>query len=234
MKLSTQEWKTNSRLPVKIAVLGGTFNPLHKGHQMLAEEVCKAGYDKVLFVPAYLPPHKEITSSISAFDRLEMVRHFCEKEGKNRFYCESCEMDRGGVSYTCDTLEFIADKYKNEIECKIAFVLGEESAAQFHKWKNPERIVEIADLIIARRKPVNVDSGAGSFNKPKGNFGDDFSAFFNPEKFGFPFIELQNPEIDVSSTEIRSLILNNGNWKDYVPDSVYEYIQIKQLYRKVL
>lgn len=218
---------------MKIAVLGGTFNPLHKGHVMIAKEVCeKLGYDKVLFVPAFMPPHKMISSKETAENRLEMVNAFCKKEGSGRFLCEPCEIEREGISYTCDTLEYIAGKYKDVIDGKPAFILGEESAAEFHKWKNPERIAELADLIIAGRKPGNLVSEIpqGKANIPSGNFTGDFSAGFNPETFRFPFIELQNPEIKVSSSEIRVLVNKGGNWEQLVPEAVAEYIKQKKLY----
>ncbi|MCQ2585964.1 MAG: nicotinate (nicotinamide) nucleotide adenylyltransferase [Treponema sp.] len=215
---------------MKIAVLGGTFNPLHNGHVMIAELVCeKLGYDRVLFVPSFMPPHKIITAKMTAEDRLEMVRVFCEKEGSGRFLCEPCEIERGGVSYTCDTLEYISEKYKNNIEGKPAFILGEESAAEFHKWKNPDRISELADLVIARRKPGMVLTGV-SENTPRGQFNGDFSAVFNPEEFGYPYIELQNPEMKISSSEIRTLIAEGGEWEKYLPESVTEYIKGRGLY----
>lgn len=215
---------------MKIAVLGGTFNPLHNGHVMIAELVCeKLGYDRVLFVPSFMPPHKIITAKMTAENRLEMVRGFCEKEGSGRFLCEPCEIERGGVSYTCDTLEYISEKYKNCIEGKPAFILGEESAAEFHKWKNPDRIADLADLVIARRKPGNLASGVLE-NTPSGQFTGDFSAVFNPETFGYPYIELQNPEMKISSSEIRTLIAEGGEWEKYLPESVTEYIKGRGLY----
>ncbi len=215
---------------MRIAVLGGTFNPLHKGHVMLAELACeKLGYDRVLFIPSYIPPHKIITAKMTAEDRLEMVRGFCEKEGSGRFLCETCEIERGGVSYTCDTLEYISEKYKNNIEGKPGFILGEESAAEFHKWKNPDRIADLADLVIARRKPGNLAAGV-SENTPKGQFTGDFSRVFNSENFGYPFIELQNPEMKISSSEIRALIAEGGDWEKYLPRAVTEYIKGRKLY----
>lgn len=218
---------------MKIAVLGGTFNPLHNGHVMIAREACeRLGYDRVLFVPAFLPPHKRVSSKETAFDRLEMVEAFCKEEGSGRFLCEPCEIEREGVSYTCDTLEYISEKYKNEIKGKPAFILGEEAAAEFHKWRNPERIAETADLIVARRKPGDLISGLSQnkANVPSGNFTGDFSASFNPETFGYPFIELQNPEMRLSSSEIRVLIENGGDWEKLVPKAVAEYIKQKKLY----
>ncbi len=216
---------------MKIAVLGGTFNPLHNGHVMVARNVCeKLGYDRVLFVPAFLPPHKTAGSKETAEDRLEMVRAFCESEGSGRFVCEPCEMDRGGVSYTVDTLEFLTEKYKEQLTGKPAFILGEESAAEFEKWKSTDRIIELADLIVACRKPGN-SPGTASVNIPTGNFKGDFSVGFDDEHFAYPFISLQNPEMRVSSSEIREEIVSgNSEWKKKVPESVAKYIEEHGLY----
>jgi len=217
---------------MKIAVLGGTFNPLHNGHVMLAETVCeKLGYDKVLFVPSFIPPHKIIMSGMTAEDRLEMVRGFCEKEGSGRFVCEDCEIKRGGVSYTVDTLAFITEKYRGLLEGKPAFILGEESAAEFHKWKNPEKIAELADLIIAHREEGKL-SDVKTANTPSENYKGDFKVRFNPETFSFPYKKLENPVLVISSSEIRALVKSGDDWERLVPESVAEYIKKKNLYRE--
>lgn len=212
---------------MRIAVLGGSFNPLHKGHVMIARSVCRdLGYDKVIFVPAFIPPHKNLSSNVSAQDRLEMVKAFCSAEGNGCFLCDSCEIDRGGVSYTCDTLEFITQKYKDVLDGKPAFVLGEESAAEFHKWKNPDRIAELADLVIATRE-------AGSeknTNCPVGNFTGDFSVKFEKAEFGYPYVELKNPVMRISSSLIREKIEKKEPWENLVPEVVAEIIKGKKLY----
>lgn len=224
---------------MKIAVLGGTFNPLHNGHVMIARMTCeKLGYHKVIFVPSFLPPHKLINSRMSALDRLEMVQTFCRNEGNGKFVCEPCEVERGGVSYTCDTLEYISEKYKSQLDGKPAFILGEESAAEFHKWKNTSRIVELADLIVAGRQPgktfqVSAASASETLaNSPSGNFTGDFSTAFKAENFHFPYTPLENPLMKISSSEIRMMISENKiEWEQMVPSSVCEYIKQKALYK---
>lgn len=216
---------------MKIAVLGGTFNPLHKGHEMIARSVCEElGYEKVLFVPSYIPPHKQINCSVTAEERLRMVQVFCHSEKSGRFVCEPCEIERGGVSYTSETLEFIAEKYSKELSGKPAFILGEESAAEFHKWKNPERIAEIADLIVAVRKQ-GTSGNLTEANVPCGKFDGDFSTAFDEKTFGFPFIKLGNPEMKVSSSEIRSLIALGKSFEHLVPESIAGFIKETGLYK---
>ena len=98
---------------MKIAILGGSFNPLHIGHAFLADSmICDYGYDKVLFVPTCIPPHKEIASGISTEHRLGLVKAFCSSVSGGIFELEPCEVERGGISYTVDTLEYIKKKYK--------------------------------------------------------------------------------------------------------------------------
>lgn len=221
---------------MKIAVLGGTFNPLHKGHEMIARKVREdLGYDKILFVPAFMPPHKTVISRMTAEDRLAMVQAFCANEGGDSFVCEPCEIERGGVSYTFETLGYLTEKYKalyqGNLDGKLAFILGEESAAEFHKWKNVNLILEKADLIVARReagKTVSSDSA----NVPSGNYKGDFQVKFNPETFQFPYIELKNPVLKISSSEIRELIKTGGDWESLVPVPVAEYIKKKLLYKE--
>lgn len=216
---------------MKLAVLGGSFNPLHIGHAMVADTVCtELGYDKVLFVPTYIPPHKMINSSITAQERYKMVDFFCKEEGSGRFEAESCEIDRGGVSYTADTLEYLSEKYFGKFEGKLGLILGEESAAEFRKWKNPEKILKLADLIVARRKPLSNENETLAFsNKASGQFEGDFKVSFNPQKIDFPFIMLENALLPVSSTEVRSRIGEGKSWKYMVPSAIYDIINREYL-----
>ena len=129
---------------MKIAILGGSFNPLHNGHAMLADTIVKElGYDKVLFVPTCIPPHKEIAGHITTQQRVEIVKSFCESEKSGYFEIEACEVERGGISYTYDTLSYLINKYKGQLEGKPALLMGEETAAEFHKWKNADKVCAI-------------------------------------------------------------------------------------------
>ena len=170
---------------MKLAVFGGTFNPLHIGHAMLADTIItELGYDKVLFVPTFITPHKKCGGNVTSEQRLEMVRAFCASEGDGHFETDTCEFDRGGVSYTSDTLEFLTDKYKNVLDGKLAFVMGDEVAAEFDKWRNPEKVSALADLIIVHRYP---DIGAIEQtlykNTPSGDYKGDFAVQFARDNF---------------------------------------------------
>ena len=218
---------------MKICVFGGTFNPLHIGHAMLADTiVTELGYDKILFVPTFITPHKKYSGNVTSQQRLEMVRAFCASEGNGHFETETCEFDRGGVSYTSDTLEFLTDKYKAQLEGKLAFVMGDEVAAEFDKWRNPEKVSELADLIVVHRYP---DIGAIEQtlykNTPSGDYKGDFAVKFDPDTFKYPHIYIENPMLPVSSTDIRSRIAEGKSFRYLVPPAVYEYIKKNGLYK---
>ena len=217
---------------MKVAVFGGTFNPLHVGHAMLADTIVKElGYDKVLFVPTYQPPHKDFAKIVSAEHRMAMISRFCEMEGSGHFELETCEIDRGGISYTSDTLEFLTKKYEGKLSKKLAFVMGDEVAAEFHKWRNPLRISELADLLIVHRYPdVKALETSLYDNKPTGDYKGDFSVKFDLKNFAYPCIYIENPMLPVSSTDIRRRISEGKSFRYLVPPAVFDYIIENGLY----
>ncbi len=237
---------------MRIAILGGSFNPLHVGHTMLAETMVKEyGYTKVLFVPTCIPPHKEIKDGATTVQRLEMLKEFCYSEGRGCFEVEDCEIRRGGVSYTYDTLCYILDVCRNVIEGKPALLMGQEIAAEFDKWKNPDLIAKMADIFIVPRYPdyatlkmkfgKNADSSggldgladlAGHKNRPTGDYKGDFSIDFDEKSFKYPHTLLKEPMLPVSSTEIRARIANNQGFRYLVPQAVFKYILNNDLYKE--
>lgn len=227
---------------MRIALLGGTFNPLHIGHCMLADSVlCDLNYDKILFVPTNIPPHKMMNENVSAEDRFLMIDAFCksaENYGTERFCAEDCEIKRGGVSYTCDTLQYLMEKYGDKIDGKLALIMGQETAAQFYKWKNADEIAKSADLIIARRNAgFNGVDTKGFTNTPENGYSEDFQAeapqdfeaHFN-SRLSCRYTLLENPLLPISSTEIRAHIRQGKSWRYLVPAAVYEYISERGLY----
>ena len=227
---------------MKIAILGGSFNPLHIGHVMLSDTMIKEyKYDRVIFIPTCIPPHKEIVcdkdgiKKPTSIQRYEMVKSFCDSEnknGNNYFAVEDCEIKRGGVSYTSDTLKYITQKYKNEIDGKVSLLMGEEIASEFHLWHEVDTIVSLADLVIVPRSPDYKKDSVKGMNVPTGDYKGDFSVSFNKEKFGYPFTMLKEGILRVSSTDIRDRILKGKSYKYLVPQSVFEYIENNKLYRK--
>ena len=182
-------------------------------------------------MPTFIPPHKIVNESIAAEHRLGMIKAFCHSVPDNVFVAEDCEIRRGGVSYTFDTLTFLAEKYKNLLDGKLSFVMGDEVAAEFHKWKNPEGIAQIADFIITHRYPdAGVLESKLVKNNPGKDYAGDFKARFDEKKFGYPCLYLKEPMLPVSSTQIRGRILENRSFKYLIPPAVYDYIKEHKLY----
>lgn len=215
---------------MKIALLGGTFNPFHIGHAMLAETAVKElGYDKILIVPAFLPPHKILSDAVLPEDRLGMVQAFCS--GSEHFDAEPCEIMRGGVSYTYDTLLYIISKYKNLIEGKPALIIGQETAAEFDKWYHSADVARTADILIARRTVHAGDPDTRAFeNKPAGSYTGSGNSCSSSDLFPYSHIMLDNPVMPLSSTEIRARIAGGKSWHYLVPEPVFQYIIKRKLY----
>lgn len=217
---------------MKIAVLGGSFNPIHAGHMMLADDVCTSlGYDKVLFVPAFIPPHKQPKDSVSAEHRAKMVEIACSKD--SRFELETCEIDRGGVSYTFDTICSLEKKYQSVLEGKIGLIMGRDLFSGFHLWHNAQLIAEKCTLILAERPYQKEDKKFSP--SAKGEYAKlNSSEFFDikSEPLFANAVILKNEAVSISSSNIRKRAADGSGIKYLVPDGVFEYIFENGLYAK--
>jgi nicotinate-nucleotide adenylyltransferase len=195
---------------IKLAIIGGSFNPIHNGHLALADAVVtQLGYDKVLFIPAFCSPYKKQYSDVSSEDRLAMLR--LAIKNNPAFEIETCELDRKGVSYTIDTVNYLYKKYKtNVLSGKIGLIIGDDLVKGFYNWKSPDLLVQKTDIIIAHRIIQK----------------DEFASAF--EKYGKK--ELSNAVLPISSSEIRSAIQQKKAWRYLVPSDVYNYIKTRDLY----
>ena len=197
---------------MRLAMLGGSFNPIHIGHLLLADEVChRLDYDKVLFVPVNIPPHKELAEGASSQQRLEMIQ--LAIEGNPRFAVETCELERGGISYTYDTIQYLGKKYAHQLEGKLGLIMGDDLVEGFEEWGHYQELPELADIVLARR--ICWD---GTQRKD----------------FPYPHTELENGILPVSSSQIRAAGAtsdgNGSSWRYLVPESVYRYIIERKLY----
>ena len=208
---------------MKIAVFGGSFDPVHIGHLALADAVrTELGYDLVLFVPAYISPHKADEKPLPASIRLDMLSRALE--GRSGFAVEPCELERGGVSYTIDTLNTVRKKFEFVLEGKPGLVIGADLIPGFSRWKNPDAIAETADIILASRPVAPVPAG-GKLGTPALS-----GSCVHGCGFFWPHTHLSNTELSISSTAIREAIRNGGSWRYLVPDPVYRYITACSVY----
>ena len=192
---------------MKIAILGGTFDPPHLGHLILADTVLKElNYDKVLFIPSKIPPHKNISGEVSNEDRLNMLKLSIEDD--KRFSFDDYELKSEGISYSIKTLNYLYQNYN--IDEKIALIIGADLIKNFHKWKEPEKISELANIVaVNREENDNLDKE-------------------NIEKYNIKVIIA--PRIDISSTLIRERIKKNKAFRYFLNNKVYDYIISNKLY----
>jgi len=201
---------------MRLGVFGGSFDPVHFGHLLLAEhcrEACRL--DRVLFVPAATPPHKASGLRASSKDRVEMLR--LAIAGHQYFEVCNVEVERGGLSYTADTL---ADLRRQHADAELFFLMGAESLAELPAWRQPARICELATIVVARR--------AGA---PEVDFGV-LNEIASPKRLDqFRAAQFETPIIELSSTDIRRRVADGASIRFRTPRAVEKYIETGKLYQ---
>jgi len=195
---------------VKLGIFGGSFNPVHYGHFFLADTaISMLKLDRVVIVPAFRSPFKIEAEGMEggANDRLEMLA--AAVAGDSRIAIDDCEIRRGGVSYTVDTIEDIIARYMPD--GKPSLIIGDDLAADFPKWRDSNKIMELADIVVVRRK------------KPA--FGDA-----KVNLYPFAHTLLDNDIMDISSQMIRHKIKNGMDWRSLVPAGARVIIEDRRLY----
>lgn len=195
---------------MKLCVFQGTFNPVHNAHLKAAKFIADTlHYDKILFIPAYNPPHKDTDEEFAAH-RLNMVK--LAVEDIPQFSASDIEFELKGKSYTYLT---ILELYKRfDIEGKIKFIIGTDAFRNIESWYETDKLKQIVDFIVFIREN-NFDKKDFERLKQKG-----YNFEFMPMEFN-----------DISSTEIRERIANNQPLKGLVPEKVEEYINKNELYK---
>lgn len=190
---------------MKWGVFGGTFDPVHCGHLSIAETALRQlKLERVLFIPAFIPPHKLVDKpQASAQERLEMLK--LAAAGRPEFTVDPCEIERGSVSYTCDTLAFLKQRYSS---IDFYLLLGADSWNEIFSWRNPAEILKLAKAAVVERP------GAVLKEYP-----------------GYSAVRLEMKQTTVSSSEIRQRAAKGECLDGLIPACVSDYIKKHNLYR---
>ena len=191
--------------PVKIGILGGTFDPPHVAHLIAAElAVGEFALDKMLWMPATQSPLKSRPDISSVEDRLAMTR--LAIQGNPKFEVSRIELDRGGASFAIETLRSLRKQFA---DAEMYLLIGRDQFEQFASWRKPEEILRLAKVIV--------------MNRP----GDAANA---STQFDTSVTYLTMPLLEISATEIRRRVRADESIRYQVPDAVIDYIQQHKLY----
>ena len=200
---------------MRIGIFGGSFDPIHLGHLILAEQ-CReqANLDQIRFVPCALQPHKQDGTHGTDRQRSEMVE--LALAGHEPFVLSKIEMERGGVSYTVDTLTTIHELHPDD---ELFLLMGDDSLGSFSTWREPEMICTLAIPLVANRP----GSGDVDLSVLKPYVDDARFALFQQTAINSPYIQ-------ISSSEIRAKIASGKSIRYLTPRPVEKYIETQKLY----
>jgi nicotinate-nucleotide adenylyltransferase len=215
----------------RLGIIGGTFNPIHYGHLAAADEVRdRLKLDQVLFIPSFLPPHKQEEDMPSAAQRMEMAR--LAVKGHDQFKVSDLEVKRGGKSYTIDTIEALRSLHTDS---DLYFITGLDSFLDIQTWKEWERLLRICSFVVLSRpgysfadlKKIEFMNGSSR----------DLAALDRQETSetvvtsdAVKIILERISLYDISSTDIRTRVRQARTIKYHLPESVEHYIIENKLY----
>jgi nicotinate-nucleotide adenylyltransferase len=198
----------------RIGILGGTFNPIHLGHLLVAQDALEQmALDRVKFIPSATPPHKTAEVLASERDRLQMIR--LAIRGNDRFEVDDIEIRRGGKSYSVDTL---VELRRRDPKADFYFIIGADSLRELHLWREAQRVVRLCTFVTVPRpgfeaRPV-VDRRLDAASRKR-----------------LRQHVLRGHPCDIASREIRSRVASGRSIRYLVPDAVTEYIRRQRLYQ---
>ncbi|MFK2824438.1 nicotinate-nucleotide adenylyltransferase [Bacillus sp. B190/17] len=185
----------------RTGILGGTFNPPHFGHLIIANEVLEAlDLDEIRFMPNHIPPHKTIAEHIHDDDRIRMLQ--AAIDGHSRFSLELTEMERKGTSYTFDTMKWLKEK---EPETEFYFIIGGDMIEYLPKWHKVDELCRMITFVGVRRPGYSTTTP-------------------------YPVVLIETPEIHLSSSMLRKRAANGGTLRYLMPEKVMAYIKENRLY----
>lgn len=197
----------------KVGILGGTLDPIHMGHLIIAQTAMQAlSLEKVVFMPSGNPPHKNTMNITDAYKRLEMVKYAIDNN--DNFMYSDFELKRDGIIYTSDTLKLLKDTYK---DTEFYFIMGADSLLAIETWHEPEIIFRLCNIVVADRDSLNLELTR--------------KTEYLKEKYGAKIFHMESPLINISSSYIRECIKNGKSIRYLVHDNVAKYIYEKGLYQ---
>lgn len=200
----------------RVGIFGGTFDPIHLGHLIVAETLMdEFSLDKVVFIPASVPPHK-LGNHVSAA-RHRYLMTLLATCSNPHFEVSDVEMKRQGPSYSIDTLQTLVEEHGEDTE--FYFIVGADSVASLHTWNRADKLLAMCHFIGASRPGCLPD-----MTKIQAHFGTLAKKIHC----------LETPELEISSTDIRKRVLAGKTIRYIVPEAVEQYIYKEKLYKAVL
>lgn len=198
----------------RIGIFGGTFDPIHQGHMVIAEQVAQAlNLACVIFVPGGVPPHKTASSvKASAEDRFDMVE--AAIQGNDKFFVDRVEVDAGRAMYSVETMPLVKERWGKGGD-EWFFVSGADEVSNLLSWKEPDRLLEEAAMVAATR-PGHDISNLGHLEEALDNFDR--------------IVPVECTRVDISATGIRRALAKGESVRYLVPEGVYEIIHDRGLY----
>lgn len=205
---------------MRLGILGGTFDPPHTGHLLAAlDAIDVLSLDRLLLIPAATQPLKGNLVLATPAERMTMTSLLALAD--SRFGVEPIEIDRGGLSFTVDTLAELADRFP---DADRYFLVGSDTLDSFAAWREPARVLQLARLAVLARSAVNDEETVAP-----GGSGVDRLAAATPG--AIPPLWLRTRRVDVSSTEVRARVRSGRTIAGFVPDAVATFIASAGLYR---
>lgn len=209
------EYKNSNKFSKhKVGIMGGTFDPIHYGHLFIAETALdKLNLDKIIFIPAGIPPHKNQSLITDSFKRVDMVKLATKKN--SNFEVSTIEVNKQNTSYTIDTIKELKKYYNNKVD--IFFITGDDAFINIETWKKYDELLTSTNFIVMTRSRNN------------SKLLDEKIELYKT-KHNANVTKIEIPILEISSTDVRERIKKNNSIKYLLPEEVEKYILENKLY----